>query len=345
MSDVFTRYIRALEPGREADPELFDAFWAKLKTFLKRELRRRNLWDAPPSYLGISSPSWLDPEALDDLTTDAYLDILKHLNGLKAQLQNHDNIDGYVILCIRHFVQKKQQSRDPLGYRVFEILQIAIRSLCEDRALLVVAGDLRIGNDTLLSFQGSIDPKPAGEAELTELTEEWIDGLLPELITAWRKSEPAKALAERIPWLAERGVRTFRFRNLVSPMKRQIRERWRALQLLPELGFSEALQPSPDFEQRDRYESLSRCVETFLEGFEGRRKTYEYLAKLWTFSRFLASETDSGQMPPQREVSRQLKIPRERISELMSTLGEWVKRCLEASAGGRQEGSSAPATT
>lgn len=327
MDDIFTRYIQALRPGEEAPPELFEAFWKELKALLRLELRRRNLWNAPPSYLGISFQSWIDPEALEDLATDAYLDVLRHLNGLKAQLQNHDNIDGYGKLCIRHFVQKRQQSRDPVGYRVFEILQIAIRTLCGDRALHVLEGDLRIGNDTLLSFLQDTDAGPSGEDVLAELTAEWIDGLLPDLITAWRKSEPASLLADRVLQLGGRGVRVFRFRDLVSALKRQVRERWQAFQLPPDLV--RLLEPSQDFVERDRFESLVRCVERLLEGFEGRSKTYEYLSRLWTFLRFLAVESDSGRMPPQREASRELGIPRDRISGLLDTLSEWLKRCLE----------------
>lgn len=334
MDDVFTRYIRALEPGEEAAPELLEAFWQELRALLRLELRRRNLWNAPPSYLGISARSWLDPDALDDLATDAYLDVLRHLSGLKAQLQNHDNIDGYAKLCIRHFVQKRQQSRDPVGYRVFEISQIAVRTLCGDGALHVLEGDLRIGNDSLLAFSESAGAGPAGEAALAELTGEWIDALLPDLVTAWRKKEPAGVLAERILLLGERGAQVFRFRDFVSVLKRQVRERWRAFEISPDLV--RLLEPSHDFVERDRFESLLRCVEDLLEGFEGRSKTYDYLLRLWSFLRFLAVESDSGQMPPQREASRELGIPRERISGLLETLGDWVKRCLE--------GAAAPAT-
>jgi len=326
VDDVFTRYIQALEPGEEAAPELFDAFWQELKALLRLELRRRNLWNAPPGYLGISARSWLEPDALDDLATDAYLDVLRHLNGLKAQLQNHDNIDGYGKLCIRHFVQKRQQSRDPVGYRVFEILQIAVRTLCGDGALHVLEGDLRIGNDTLLAFPEGSDAGPASEDALAARTTEWIDALLPDLVTAWRKSEPAGLLAGRILQLGERGVQVFAFRDLVSALKRQVRERWQAYELSPDLV--RLLEPSHDFVERDRFEQLVRCVESFLEGFEGRSKTYDYLLKLWSFLRCLAVESDSGQMLPQREASRELKIPRERISGLLDTLGEWVKRCL-----------------
>lgn len=350
MSNVFTRYIQALEPGREPDPQLFEAFWSKVKALLKREIRRRNLWTAPPSYLGIPAPNWSDADALEDLATDAYLDLLHHLSGLKAQLQNHQNIDGYVMVCIRNFVHQRQRTRDPVGYRVFEILQIAVRRLCEEGRLYVVAGDIRISNDTFLSGQQHADAESVDVTDFSDLTGEWIDDLLPDLVTAHRKSKPATALAERVVGLVEDGVRVFRFRDLVSALKHHVRGRWQALLHSTGFDLSETyewvpvIQPSNDFEERERFEALILCVEGLLEKLKNRAKTHEYLTRLWSFLRFLAAESDSSQLPSYRGVSKELRIPRERVPGLLETLGTWLKRCLEAN-GGLRAGSEAPVTS
>ncbi len=54
MERLFTDYVRSLDPaGEPPDPGRFEEVWRALGRVLKSEIRKRGLWDYPPSYLGV----------------------------------------------------------------------------------------------------------------------------------------------------------------------------------------------------------------------------------------------------------------------------------------------------
>lgn len=348
MSLIFTEYVRLLDAEIEPGREDFDAVWGKLRDALKSEMIKRSLWNAPPSYLGICGwSSWSAKEALDELLSDCYCFIfVRRLPGLEALLEVQDNIEGLVFRNIRHFLFEKQKHHDPLGYRVFCVLRLAVRQSVTAGSLHVLAGNPRVGNATVLALSATTERPRAGPEELSEPTRAWSDQLLPELMTA--RGAKLDAVVGRIcrclVRLAALGIERFRFKDLIDPFKQAVRRRWNAIWLgtQGEMAFEDGdgefvtlvrlVRPDSGFEERDVFHQLLACVAESLERLEARRKTHTYLEKLWTFLRHHAAEDDrvadaTGKLPSRRKIADLLGIPRYRLPELNATLGGLVETC------------------
>ena len=346
MSSVFSEYVCSLGPGGEPPaPEAFDELLETLRPALVHELKRRSLWSAPPSYLGLlGGGRWTEGDVLEELLLECYESIfIRRLRGLKKQLLVRPNIDGLVFLNIRNFLHDAQKRHDPLGFRIFEVLHGAVRRLLQARVLHRLGGDSRVRNDTVLAFTPWGDPQAAQGVELRPVVEVWNSELLPDLITAWSKDEVVGRLERLITRLPDEGVEAFQFGGLIEPMKNDVRARWHAVYLDVEeaaaLGWNGGL-----FEDRQSFRALLECVAEKLDYFEGRKKTREYLGRLWLFFRDRAAEPgadaaggdgmvvspDLGERAPSdKQLSELLGIPRGGIRKLRATLGRMVEVCQD----------------
>ncbi|MCP4655677.1 MAG: hypothetical protein GY856_09690, partial [bacterium] len=300
-------YVRSLEPGETQDPDLFAAVWDKLRDALIAELRRRSLWGAPPSYLGIcGAAGWSDQDALDELVTDCYTFIfLDRLPGLKAQLKVKPNVEGLVFRGIHNFLYDTQKRHDPLGFGVFGVLQSAVRQSVTAGTLHVLAGAPGVGNDTVLGFAPDHDPEQARGAGLAELVKVWNDDLLPELVTARGKvrDQVTTRLATHLSRLPLRGIEAFRFKDVIDPLKNDVRARWSAVRVQSEgetavedgdedlMVIVRQVRPDSGVEERESFEKLLAGVAEALEGIDESARTRAYLETLWAFLRSHAAES------------------------------------------------------
>ncbi len=367
--DVFSEYVRSLDPaGEPPDAGSFAEVWAALGRVLRSELRKRGLWDSPPSYLGVVGwESWRQGEAgdgggpLEDLLADCYSFIfIRRLASLKAQLKVKLNVEGLVFVNIRHFLHELQKKHDPLGFRVFEILRAAVRGAVGTRQLFVLAGDAKIANATVLGFSPEAEARPDLSVQLGGVVSRWNDSLLPELVTAQGKAR--ERLVERLQgllrWLPGDGVEVFRFQQVIDPLKSDVRARWAALHGAAEgetavEGDGELrevvrlIQPDTGIEERDSFEKLLACV---VEGLERRcdpPPVQGYLSTLWESlwihaagsggaaarrveSIAAAVELDSDKLPSGRRLATLLRIPRDRLPQLFAVLRELVDGCRAA---------------
>ncbi len=358
MSFIFTDYVRALDAGIEPTAEDFGALWDKLRDALRREMIRRSLWSAPPSYLGICGwNSWSAKDALEELMSDCYSFIfVRRLPGLEALLEVQENVEGLVFRNIRNFLFEKQKHHDPLGYRVFRVLRTAARQSIAAGAVQVLAGDPKVGNATLLALSPAGGPPesstapPARPEDLSEPVRAWSDELLPELMTARGAKLDAVVgkLCRRLARLAAVGIRSFRFKDLIGPFKQAVRRRWNAIWLSSqgEMAFEDGeeefvrlvrlVRPDSGFEERDLFHRLLACVAEALDRLETRQKTRVYLEKLWALLRSHAAEdepaadpeaTQAGPLPSRRRIAALLDLPRYRLPELNATLGRLLETC------------------
>lgn len=364
MDPVFSDFLRSL--GSTGDDELFQEVWDRLRHLLSVEIKKRGLWLSPPSYLGIYGwPRWESSGdgALEELVADCYAFIfVDRQKSLRAQLSLKPDIEGLVLLNVRHFLLERQREHDPLGSRVFEIVRAAARSAVAGGDLYVLSGDPRVRNETVLGQAGPAE-EPAPVAHLRERVERWNDELLPDLLTAeGRRYPPVVArLRGLLCELAEQ-VHAFRFRDLVDPLKHDTRRRWAHL-LADGDGLAPPLHASPSdpaptiragrtepaaatlFESR---QSLLHLVESVSEAIQGTRadpRTRQYLTDLWSFlqaqagvreeaMQLLAREgnDEEGDLS-HRELSRRLGIPRERFPDLFATLRQLVRQTREPAKG------------
>lgn len=330
MSSFFSEYVRSLGPrGEPPDPENFGELLDQLGGALVHEMKKRSLWSAPPSYLGIyGGARWTDEGVLEELLFDCYeFTFIRRLQGLQNQLSVRRNIDGLIFLNIRHFLYEVQKRYDPLGFRTFEVLQQVLSRLLERGVMHLLAGDPKVRNDTVLGFTPFEDPQTARDIDLRSQVIAWNNELLPEMITAWNREPTLAKLQTLIVGLPATGVEVFQFRDLIEPMKDDVRGRWHAIQLAAEgettlqrsggdlVSIVRWVRPELHFEHRRSYQELLECVAESLEKLEARAKTKEYLHRLWLFLRGWAAESSEasprGARPASmaRESERSTQMP------------------------------------
>ncbi len=356
---VFTEFVRRLDDFNAAlDPASFAEAWGKLQGILAQELRRRGLWGSPPAYFGIYG--WIrwdapgvsaDDGPIAELTAECYSFIfVDRLAALRAQLAVKPNVEGLVLLNVRHFLLERQRAHDPIGSRVFEVLREAVRDAVADGELLVLAGDSGIRNDTILGFEPRPDlaePEPAGQ-DLGPLVARWNDGLLPRLLTARgrQQTEVLSRLRACLRELEGAGIPSFTFRAVVDPLKNDTRARWAALmeeargererrppggqKLTDERAATALMPPETAVEIEDSFAHLSRQVTAAIEELSTDPRTRRYVASLWSFLRLQASErvdeTDWEHLS-HRRLGELLDIPRERVPRLFADLRRIVEQC------------------
>jgi hypothetical protein len=357
MSQVFTDYVRSLDPaGEPPDREAFERALKALRRELRRELERRGLWDSSPRYVGIlGHERWPGPEgapkggAIEELLADAYEFIfVARLRNLLAHLEVKPQIEGLVRLNVRHLLHEAQRKHDPLGYRVYQILHAAIRQAVERGGLHIAVGGPAIRNETVLTFRPETNSGSLPPAQLEETVHRWNDDLLPGLVTARGKirEELVTDLRGRIEGLADARIEGFTFRELIDPLKHDARVRWRALHGLggEEIGFEGAgadedetprvvplVHPDTSVEDDQHLSRLMECVEREVDDADETPTGKEYLGTLWDFLRTWVSEPHA-ELPSRRRQAALLDIPRNRMPDLYRTLQELVARCRRAIA-------------
>ena len=347
---VFTAFVHGLQGARTPDADLFHDAWHGLRAALVNEMKKRGLWQSPPCYLGAYGWESWDSEApqgsgasraqgaLGELVADCYAFIfVDRLQSLKRHLEDKPDIDGLVLLNVRHFLHERQRVHDPLGFRVFELLQAAVEDAIASGDLHVLAGDRKIRNDTLLGFHPAAELQSA-PADLEPIVLRWNDELMPGLITARTRQQAAvvRQLRERLLELPRRGIEAFRFKDLLDPFKRDARGRWAALLGEGETAApsSEAVQAPPSVlpesavESRQSFEHLTRCVSTSIDSMEADPRTRTQLMTLWHY--LWRQHGEEGQeavrLPSYRQLGQRLKISRERLPVLFALLRQLVPR-------------------
>jgi hypothetical protein len=354
VEPVFTEFIRRL--ADDLDPSRFSEVWERLEAILRQELKRRNLWNSPPAYLGVYGwASWegqsprgsADQGPLAELTAECYSFVfVDRLAALRAQLEVKPNIEGLVLLNVRHFLHERQRAHDPIGFRVFEMLREAVREAIANGELFVLAGDSGVRNETVLGFDPLAEPEP-GAPDLGALVARWNDHLLPDPLLA-RGRQQAEVLARLRAGLRDlerAGVRSFSVRSVIDPLKNDTRARWAALMEeargeredpgRPQPGERILLgtaTPAAAFEIEESFADLAKRVAEAIEDLSADPRTRRYLSSLWQFLRFQASEESAEaewEQLSQRRLAQLLDIPRERLPELFVTLRRLVSQCRE----------------
>ncbi|MCG8463070.1 MAG: hypothetical protein MI919_42855 [Holophagales bacterium] len=335
----FTDFVRSLEPGRNPNQEILEALLQRLRGVVVLELKRRALWSLGPRCLGVfGHTSWQEAGAVEELVADCYCFVfLERLGSLYAQAQVRSDVDGLVFRSISNFFYDLQKKHDPLGFRLFEVLQRAVRLCCEEGHLHVVAGDPRVRSDTVLGFDMGT-PSSAWPEQLELRVQSWNDELLPGLVTArGRELEGLiERLAEKVEGLGQgrAGVESFAFGRVLQALKAGARRRWNAIWSHSEgapaetdHGIAEEVSLRGSFEQREAFEKLVRCVDLSLERETPASKRSERLRRLWAFLRHQAIEDGDPALVSRRRLSKLLDIPRDSLPGLLARLGKLIDAC------------------
>ena len=358
--------MRASKPEDRDVVPVLDA----LRKVLRTEIKRRGLWETPPSYLGIyGADRWqggtladlgqgLGGGPLDELLADCFEYIfVDRLRPLAAQLKVKDDIEGLVLLNVRHFLHERQRDCDPIGTRVFQVLHRAVRAAVDAGEVAILAGDSRIRNDTMLSFGGVDEIPPERRAErIAVRVARWCDDLLPDLVTATgRREDPlVDRLKARLPELWDDGFDVFAFHELIDPLKAEVRGRWATIlgSGRERLGIANPPgasseggdaaeggerfavadpEPGPDlaFERRDRFRALVACVVRALSRLPNDERSRRTIERLWGYLRVWSAEGGlaGDRLPSNRELASRLGLPRERIPAALETIRGLIDGC------------------
>jgi len=362
MPSVFTAFIRGLQGERTPDADLFHDAWHGLRAALVNEMKKRGLWQSPPCYLGVCGwESWdsevpqgpgshCAPGALGELVADCYAFIfVDRQQSLQRHLQDKSDIDGLVLLNIRHFLHECQKAHDPFGFRIFELLQSAVEDALSSGALHVLAGDKKIRNDTLLGFHPAA-PLQSTPVDWEQVVLYWNDVLMPALVTARTRQQTAvvRQLRDCLLELPQRGIEAFRFKDLLDPLKRDARERWavllgeeekRSAAFSPDAQVPAPALPGSNVESQQSFEDLTRCVSTSIDRMEADPRTRAQLTTLWQYlwqqheersEEKGGDKPDAGKkgtrLPSYRQLGQRLNISRERLPVLFALLRQLLPR-------------------
>ncbi len=369
VSQDFRDFVLSIRSTGEPADDALDQLWTELRRRLRLALRRRGLWHRPPSYLGGLGPAaWTLPEtadrrglpttdqdALDELTTDFYVEMfVKRLPSLRRYAERGDNLEKVISLGAGQLILERQRQSDRLGYRLFQWLRAALLGAVESRDLYVLAGSVKIGNDTVFGFdrRASAEPRIIAGARvdhdaLAAVVRRWNDDLVRDWVSARGSAVSAliDRLAGRLPALRRAGIEVFAFKALVDAFKHDVRGRL-ALLLGDVESASVEQDPLRPRQQRQHMEALSECVEAGIDGGGGQRRTREKLLKVWRFlvdfalygadpalaghgHGALTAALERESLPAHRELSRLLGIRHDRFPALMARLRKEAERCLE----------------
>lgn len=363
---VFTAFVRSLQGERTPDGDLFHDAWHGLRAALVKEVKRRGLWHSPPCYLGAYGWERWDSEApraeprtaganrrpagaLGELVADCYTFVfVDRLQSLKRHLQDKPDIEGLVLLNVRHFLHERQREHDPFGFRVFELLQAAVDEALAAGTLHLLAGHGKVRNGTLLGFDPAAELPPV-PPDLAPIVAGWNDRLMPALVTARTRQQAAvvRQLRGCLLELPRHGVEAFRFKDVLDPLKRDARGRWAVLLEDEEKGSvvssADTLEvpapvpPGSTVESRQSFEHLTRCVSAAIDRMEASR-TRAQLRALWHYlrRRHCDEGAEAGGGEPEaatgdgalsyRQLGQRLNVPRERLPALFGLLRELVPR-------------------
>lgn len=357
----FTRFVREWKPGREPEPAVASALWSELGRIVRQELRRRSLSQTSPQWLGVYGfRGWWEAAGrggpFEELLAEAYRYVfIDRFTALKAQAETKANIEGLVLASVRNFLHDRQKLHDRLGARLFEVLSLAVRRAVAQGDLTVMNGSARIGSSTVLGVGERVaSASPAEPERLVPIVRRWNDELLPDLVTASRadKRRLIEELARRLAELELVGVVAFRFRDLIAPLIADVRQRWAALLEPVEeeppddedaRGFRRLRRSfEPTFEDQviaaDRFAKLIDCADYAIEETPASERTRGYLRRVLLFLRAFATEEstrmaeesggeDGDLLPSFRRLADHLKIPRERLRDLIGALKGFLERC------------------
>ncbi len=372
---VFSDYLQLLAGNTTPDGSSFERLWTALRRAVAKGLRKRGMWELSPRLFGVVGDAyWVEKRgvagaggALDELTADVYTFIfVDRLESLLAQLEVKPQVEGLIHLNIDHFLLERQRRCDPLGTRLYKVLHAAIRDLIASGQLRMLGDSGRLRNLSVLCLDDGqpdqpVADQPVGADQVTEAVAGWIDALLPELvITTGRGYAPLLArVGERITGLEAHGIGAFRFRDLIEPLRADLRSRWAALPtggadaatddtLLPI-----AAEPTPqeNYETRRRFNDLTECVARRIRALDREDADRGRLEALWNVlvDGALEGSDQPGSagllgaaIPSQRQLARDLAISRDRLSTLYEMVKHFVRACQDEEQPPVSEGSTMP---
>src|SRR5438876_5335957 len=138
---LFAEYVLKDSPTRDDVVAALDA----LGRFLRQVMRRRGVWELPPSAWDYAGRSWQEEETFNDLLFDCFAYVFdgekgKRLARLRRYARQQPSIDGAVRTAVWNFLNEQEKRKDPAGHAVFKNIQAAVAEALEVSRVQVASG-------------------------------------------------------------------------------------------------------------------------------------------------------------------------------------------------------------
>ena len=351
-----TGMLREWLDGGEMSPDLGRRLLQALEDVVVAELKRRGLWNASPRYLGLLGEQWRDRdgggplrELLNEVFVAAIAEPLPRWRNLLADPAT--SLEAALVQAIRNHLHELQKRHDRLGYDLYQRTKEAVlAAIAAGELHLAGATDSqeaqRISNHSVLTADpaGGIEPVPA--EKLAERVPLWVDSLLPELVVGIRENrrQAVERLRQHLAALATEGIVSWRFKDLLDPLKAAIRARWQSraesggdddgptVTTFDDDGHRElvrTLHPrDPERFELEHLEKLLECLAVQIGRHAAQQRTLDHIWALFLYLQtFIAPGSDEDELPSARELEKRLKIPREKVPSLLEVLGRFLRLC------------------
>ena len=328
---MYTKHIKKLNIAQWPPKALFK----KIKTNLRATLKKRDLWNAPPEWLGYPEfRSWEDEGALDALAFDCYqFAIVSRIRSLRNQLKIKDNVDGIIRRNIRNFLTAQQEKYDPYGYAVGKNVSTVVQKLIDEQPNIIRAQNLQKGklcNQTVLMFSPANPTIHADQNFLWDSIRcetDWLN-LRFEMLRISEKSQ--EKFSEIISQLANTNIFSFLYKDLITCLKDDARAAGKASNVALELDdivenfevndylpqIVKMTQPETTYEEWESCQKLVKECSLKILGLNHPHKERIYAVFLeWANS----LDLDEPQ-PTQAEIARRLNLARQTVSDYIKII-------------------------
>lgn len=291
-----------------------------LGRILRKEMRRRGVWDRGPSNWGYAGRSWREKKTFDDLLCDCFASVFdgekgKRLTWLRQHAQHQPSIAGPVRTAVRNFLNEQEKEKDPVGHAVFKNIQAAVVEALGVGKMRVVDGKPGdVTNGTVVASASGKGCTKAPSMDLRVAINGWADvaSLCGEM--AKRSGRGLRAAAVVLSRLSGARLNSWQVGDLVDAVKQALPRREDGA--FPEVASTvPGREPPPTrpVEDEEVVGLKSERTRAAIEGLPCRRKVKDRLLRLWTLMTNWYREC--GSFPEQADVAEALDLPRQRVSE------------------------------
>jgi hypothetical protein len=320
---VFAEYVLKDTPTDSDVASVLDT----LAQILRQQMRRRGVWNLPPSRWEYAGKAWRDKETFNDLLFDCFAYVFdgqkgKRLTKLREYARQQRSIDGAVRRAVYFFLNVQEKRKDPAGHDVFKNVQAAVaEALTEGRLTSEHTTIGKITNETVVAPPPQSETTRISHRELRAAVTGWSDG--PALCRRMaKKSRPGlRAAMEVISRLAAIHSRAWRVGDLVEAVKQALPSRTSEdFQVVTSSVPASDSGPASALETEDTVQVKSERTKAAIEGLPYQRKVKERMLQLWDWT--IGYYRQNGRFPKQSEAVASLDLPRQRVSEDYGRLRE-----------------------
>jgi len=291
-----------------------------LGRILRREMCRRGVWRQGPSNWGYAGRSWREEETFNDLLFHCFASVFdgekgKRLTWLRQHARHQPSVAGAVRTAVRNFLNEQEREKDPAGHAVFKNIQTAVDEALRVGQMRVVDGkDATVTNGTVVVLASGGGCTKAPPTDLRAAINGWADGASLCGGMAKRSHRGLRAAARVLSRLSEARLDSWRVGDLVDALKQALprREDGAFLELVSTVPGREP-PPTRPVEDEDVVELKSGRTRAAIEGLSCQRKVKDRLLHLWDL--MINWYREDGSFPEQAEVAKELRRPRQRVSE------------------------------